>query len=87
MKDLYDYKFKYNYKEKDKVSYNKKIFKKCPFEVDEIKEINESRDDFIGVKGIRQWWTWWELVPGNIFNRIIYWIKFYPWYYMKFKSK
>lgn len=89
MVDLYDYKLKYKYKAKDKVIWNKKIFKACPFEIDEIKEIgevNKRPPDFIGILGIRQWWAWWEVVPMNIFRKPIYWIKFYLWYYLRFKK-
>ena len=39
--DIYNYKFIYNFKQGDKVSWNKKIFKSCPFNVDETKTITE----------------------------------------------
>jgi hypothetical protein len=86
MIDLYDYRFEYKYKKKDKVTYNKKIFRKCPFEKDEIKEINEVVVNFVGIEGIRQWWCWWEVIPTNRFKRVIYLIKFYHWYYTKFRK-
>ncbi|WP_024622491.1 hypothetical protein [Metaclostridioides mangenotii] len=85
MKDLYDYSFKYNYKKQDKVTYNKKIFKRCPFKVNEVKQINKTKDDFIGLEGIKLWWNWWELVPKNRFKKIVYCVKFYHWYYTRYK--
>lgn len=84
--DLYSIKgFEFNLG--DKVVWNKKIFKECPFEVDEPKEVDEtSFGTLVGVKGVRMWCNWWEIVPTNIFNKPIYWIKFYYWYYTRFKK-
>lgn len=83
--DLYSIKgFEFNLG--DKVVWNKKIFKECPFEVDDIKEIDEISFSHIGLTEIRMWWNWWEVVPTNIFNKPIYWIKFYYWYYTRFKK-
>lgn len=83
--DLYDIEgFKFNLG--DKAVWNKKIFKECPFEVDEPKEVDEISFNWIGIKGIRNWWNWWEIVPTNIFKKPIYWIKFYYWYYTRFKK-
>lgn len=83
--DLYDIKpFKFNIN--DKVRWNNKIFKKCPFKVDDIKEIDEISFSHIGLTEIRMWWNWWEIVPTNIFKKPVYWIKFYYWYYTRFKK-
>ena len=83
--DLYDMKgFKFNVG--DKVRWNKEIFWQCPFKVDEIKKIDEIKYHHIGLKGMRVWWNWWEIVPVNIFRKIPYYIKFYYWYYTRFKK-
>lgn len=86
--DLYNYNFRYNHKKYDSVIWNKKIFKRCPFEEDAprlVDEVRKETKDFVGVKGIRQWWNWWELVPTNIIKKPIYWIKFYCWYWIRYK--
>lgn len=88
--DLYDFKFRYNYKKQDKVTWNKIIFKTCPFDVDEIKivgEVKRQTKDFVGLVGKRGWWNWWELVPIQINKKIIYWIKFYSWYLIRYKRQ
>ena len=83
--DLYDMKG-FKFKVGDRVCWNDKIFKQCPFKVDEIKEIDEIKYRHIGIKGIRMWWNWWEVVPVNILKKPIYWVKFYYWYYKRFKK-
>lgn len=83
--DLYDIKG-FKFKVGDRIYWNNKIFKQCPFEVDEIKEIGEIKYHHIGVEGIRMWWNWWEIVPTNIFKKTIYYINFYYWYYTRFKK-
>lgn len=84
--DLYNIKgFEFNLG--DKVVWNKKIFKECPFKVDEPKRVDETTFDcLISVEGIRSWWNWWEIVPTNMLKKPIYWIKFYYWYYTIFKK-
>ena len=84
---LYDFKFRYDFIKGEKVKWNKKIFKKCPFEVDEVKIVDDIRKetkDFVGVKGIRMWWNWWEIVPTSLIKKPIYWIKFYMWYWIRY---
>nr|DAH73492.1 MAG TPA: hypothetical protein [Caudoviricetes sp.] len=83
--NLYDIKG-FKFKVGDRICWNNKIFKKCPFEVDEIKKIDEIKTKFIGIKGIRMWWSWWEIVPTNILKKPMYWIKFYFWYYTRFNK-
>ena len=88
--DLYNYKFRYNYKKGDKVKWNKVIFKESPFEIDEIKvvdEVKRSTKDFVRIYGIRQWWNWWELAPTQTIKKPIYWIKFYSWYLIRYKRQ
>lgn len=83
--NLYDIKG-FSFKIGDTVKWNSKIFKECPFKVDEVKTISEIRNDFIGLNGIRMWWNWWELVPTNVLKKTVYYIKFYHWYYTRFKK-
>lgn len=88
MVDLYDFKFKYKFKKYDLVKHNNVIFKRnpYPFNICEVRVITEIRGEFIGIDEKGQWWNWWEIVPYNKFKRCIYWIKFYIWYYTKFKK-
>lgn len=86
MVDLYDKKLEYKHKKGAKVIWNKKIFKKCPFEIDEVKTIGKAVPRFIGIEGIRMWWNWWEIVPTNIIQKPLYWIKFWYWYKFRFKK-
>ena len=90
MIDLYDYKFKYNFKKYETVTYNKVIFKKAPypFNISNTRAALKVIDDFIGISEgeANHWWSWWEIVPRNIFKKILYWPKFYLWYYTKFKK-
>lgn len=86
--DLYGFKLRYNHKKGDLVIWNKVIFKCCPFNEDVPKIVDEIRKetkDFIGVKGIRNWWNWWELVPTIRHKKLIYWVKFYCWYWIRYK--
>lgn len=77
--------FKFNIN--DKVTWNNKIFKECPFNIDTIKEVEEiSFGNIIELTGINMQWNWWEVVPTNIFKKPVYWIKFYYWYYTRFKK-
>ena len=88
MIDLYEFKFKYNHKKYDKVTYNKVIFKgkPYPFNILETRVILGINYDFIGIDKSDTWWNWWELVPKNNFKKPIYWLKFYIWYFTKFKK-
>ena len=85
--DIYNYKFIYNFKQGDKVSWNKKIFKSCPFNVDETKTITEISKTAKNVRLNNKiiWWNWWELTPTSKIKKLLYYIKFYIWYYLKFK--
>ena len=84
--DIYDFKSSYKFKAGDKVVFNRKIFKRCPFDVDEIKNVGKVAYRHIGIEGRRMWWNWWEIVPVNRFKKIIYWIEFWFWYQTKFKK-
>lgn len=87
MIDLYDYKFRYNFKKYETVTYNKVIFKDkpYPFNISKVRVAIESDGEFIGIDGVKQWWNWWEIVPNDKLKRCVYWVKFYIWYYTKFK--
>lgn len=76
MVNLYSERLKYKYKNKDKVKWNNKIFKKCPFKVDEVKTIEEISPIF----------NWWEVVPIKFYKKPFFWITFYIWYFTKFKK-
>ena len=84
MVNLYTEKLDYKFKKGSKVKWNKRIFKKCPFEIDETKTIDKVVTRFIGIEGIRMWWNWWEIVPTDILKKPIYWIKFWYWYRNRF---
>jgi hypothetical protein len=88
MIDLYDYKLYYRFKKYEKVTYNKVIFKKAPlpFNINKTRVILEGGKNFLGVDKGTSWFCWWEMVPTNIFKKVIYWTKFYPWYYTRFKK-
>lgn len=66
MVNLYSKKLRYKYKNKDKVKWNNKIFKKCPFEVDEVKTIEELSSIF----------NWWEVVPIKIYKSLCFGLLF-----------
>lgn len=86
--DLYNFKLRYDFKKGDKVTWNRRIFKSCPFEIDELKTVDEIRKetkDFIGIKGRRGWLNWWELVPTMTSKKLMYYIKFYCWYFVRYK--
>ena len=88
MIDLYDYKFKYNFKKYELVTYNKIIFKDkpYPFNISKVRVVLETDGNFIGLNEVRSWWNWWEIVPNRRVKKYIYWLKFYIWYYTKFKK-
>ena len=88
MVDLYDYKFRYNFKKYETVTYNKIIFKSkpYPFNISKVRVVLKAEGDFIGINEANHWWNWWEIVPNHRFKKCIYWIKFYPWYYIRFKK-
>ena len=86
MVDIYDYKFNYNFKQGERVTWNTKIFKRCPFDVDETKTITEiSKTKNVRLNNKIIWWNWWELTPTSKIKKLLYYIKFYIWYYLKFK--
>ena len=88
MVDLYDYKFRYNFKKYETVTYNKVIFKgkPYPFNISNSRVVLKVYGDFIGIDEAEYWWSWWEIVPDNVLKKCIYWFKFYIWYYTKFKK-
>ena len=88
MIDLYNYKFRYNFEKYELVTYNKVIFKDkpYPFNISKFRVVTEVKGEFNGIDGVRMWWNWWEIVPNRKFNRVIYWVKFYIWYYTRFKK-
>lgn len=84
--DLYDFYFKYSFKKGDKVTWNRKIFRECPYEVEGTKEIGQVAGNFNGIRGIRSWWSWWEIVPTNPIEKPVYWIKFYLWKHLRYNK-
>lgn len=86
MVDLYDTKI-FEFKVGDKVTWNKKIFKECPFVENEIAEISESLKEskMFKIGEMNIFWNWWEIVPIDKTKKLIYYIKFYYWYYTRFK--
>lgn len=86
MVDLYNKKdLQYKYHVGDKVTWNNKVFERCPLALENNKEVKQLISRFVRVEDTTILWNWWEIVPTKWIKKPLYWIKFYIWYLMKFK--